>query len=45
MAADDLEFEAPFGLVGSVLPYALVGAAPEVNGAVQNGAVQNGARH
>lgn len=24
MAADDLEFEAPFGLVGSVLPYALV---------------------
>jgi acetyl-CoA acetyltransferase len=24
MAADDLEFEAPFGLVGSVMPYALV---------------------
>lgn len=24
MAADDLEFEAPFGLVGSVVPYALV---------------------
>jgi acetyl-CoA acetyltransferase len=24
MAADDLEFEAPFGLVGSVIPYALV---------------------
>ncbi|MCE0767623.1 hypothetical protein LWC35_32710 [Pseudonocardia kujensis] len=42
MAADDLEFEAPFGLVGSVVPYALVmarhmaehGTSPEGFGAV-----------
>jgi len=42
MAADDLEFEAPFGLVGSVMPYALVmarymaehGSRPEEFGAV-----------